>query len=465
MKKSYIFSLIMLILVLILILAAGFGYYLFCLNHKKDIYSVANGCVETIYTSKSETLEMKAIPLSDDDGKSINPYSIAIKNICQKDIKVEFRLNLVNNPAVDKDAIKVFVNGDFSQKPILFSSLNNSSSSSQETNSKIIGSITIKGKQTVRANIRMWLDEKLGSSSSNQNLITAKVELSSEQSTIKPSFDQVILTDNGGVNNIKSKEAPNFNQSITTNDGLFSQATDSGDSFYFRGKADNNYVSFADMTWRIIGINADNSIKLIQETNTYSSSVFNSNQNTKDFVGYTYVNGEKVTDSVIKTYLSNWYVQNIKDKGYGKYLVEQDFCNDSSSIIERTSTEFGGYQRLYDDKTPISNCPKTTETFGGNYTEIIGLITADEVALAGGLEKQANNQYYLYTGSSYFTMTPSDYSQSIAYMMIVSNRGEINDAPVSKALAIRPVINLKSGLTVAGTGTVTDPYIINLDTE
>ena len=39
----------------------------------------------------------------------------------------------------------------------------------------------------------------------------------------------------------------------------------------------------------------------------------------------------------------------------------------------------------------------------------VGLITADEVSMAGGITGAQNTLYYLYTGTNYWTMTPAHY--------------------------------------------------------
>ena len=43
----------------------------------------------------------------------------------------------------------------------------------------------------------------------------------------------------------------------------------------------------------------------------------------------------------------------------------------------------------------------------------MGLITADEVAYAGGVTNIANTSFYLHTGQNYWTMTPSYYLDDV----------------------------------------------------
>ena len=52
---------------------------------------------------------------------------------------------------------------------------------------------------------------------------------------------------------------------------------------------------------------------------------------------------------------------------------------------------------------------KGTSGYGNNALNYpVGLITADEVALAGSVYNVMNSKYYLYTANSLWTLTPSD---------------------------------------------------------
>ena len=108
-------------------------------------------------------------------------------------------------------------------------------------------------------------------------------------------------------------------------------------------------------------------------------------------------------------------------------------------------------------------CPTTNADFGGTYKQKIGLITADEVAIAGGVYNTNNYNYYLSNGESFFTMTGAEYNNLTAYMFIVTNTGSISTAPTTSSYGIRPVINLEPTLTVSGSGTTENPYTIDIE--
>ena len=125
------------------------------------------------------------------------------------------------------------------------------------------------------------------------------------------------------------------------------------------------------------------------------------------------------TDSPIKTKLDNWYKTNMTS--YSDKLADETFCSDrsiSSGTGYKTDsyTFYGAYNRLQDNKTPSLKCSQDNDKFkvsneSAKLDYPVGLILADEVALAGGRgyyngAYSPNSNYYLYNGE-YFLDTLS----------------------------------------------------------
>ena len=250
-------------------------------------------------------------------------------------------------------------------------------------------------------------------------------------------------------------------------------------------------MKFAGHYWRIIRINGDGSIRVIYNgTDTItvgnsvmidSSQVFNSNYNRSEYVGYMYTDGVQhgnTTDSPIKDVIDNWYTTNIANKGYGDQVSkEAGFCGDREmasgyvwSSQPNNIINYAGYGRLNTNKIPTLKCKNNedmytaSESNKGNKKLInpIGLISADEVSMAGGVIGLPNNNYYLYTGQDYWTMSPYQFDTSYAYAYVFSiySSGALGANPVQATIGVRPVINLVSDVTLSGTGTASDPYIV-----
>ena len=190
-----------------------------------------------------------------------------------------------------------------------------------------------------------------------------------------------------------------------------------------------------------------------------------------------------------KTQLDKWYATNIVGKTdddgnlLTNYIVDATFCNDRS-ITDKTynsgyklnqHTFYSSYTRLYlnANKTATLKCSSdmrdkfsTTSSYGnGQLTYPVALITADEVALAGGKYNTKNENYYLRGNYNYWTMTSSRFlSSSVkgAIMCVVAN-GQFSETVVGNSLGIRPVINIRSDILISsGDGTVNSPYQLKL---
>ena len=93
----------------------------------------------------------------------------------------------------------------------------------------------------------------------------------------------------------------------------------------------------------------------------------------------------------------------------------------------------------------------------------IGLITADEVAYAGGVWRTNNTSYYLYTEENDYTMSPESFSAtgSSAFVLNVDSDGALYSMYVYGPQCVRPVINLDAEVTLTGNGTVDLPYQVS----
>ena len=180
-------------------------------------------------------------------------------------------------------------------------------------------------------------------------------------------------------------------------------------------------------------------------------------------------------DSTIKEYLDNWYEQNLKGSNAEQYIVDNIFCNDRSLASENTGTGAGmsitnyrWYNMPWDKNNNVSLlCQNKNDAFtksastngNGNLKYSIGLLSADEIALAGAINTN-NTQYYLYTGNIFWTSSPSSLTATSASVVSISKTGAINNkssVPYSSG-GVRPVLNLKSDVLTYGDGTSSNPY-------
>ena len=291
---------------------------------------------------------------------------------------------------------------------------------------------------------------------------------------------------------------------VEATNGYLCKAPDAyGDSYYYRGNVTNNYVLFADKYWRIVRINGDGTVRVIYDgtsahANGESSSdrqigtsAFNSSYGDNAYVGYmygqtgasTYADAHANTnDSTIKAYIDNWYNTNIVGTANEQYLADNVFCNDRSISSNKPDS---GYNNLGYGKNvtayrwyygPWSSggynsnmrltCPQKNDAFtvsdttngNGALTYPVGLLSTDEIVLAGGWSA-SNSGYYLYSGQYWWASSPGYFDGSRSNVRFVYSGGDANGYDrVGSYYGVRPVFNLKAEVLTYGDGTMNNPY-------
>ena len=297
----------------------------------------------------------------------------------------------------------------------------------------------------------------------------------------------------------------------TTEALLASTVDDYGTSYYFRGAVKNNYVEFANKCWRIVRITGDGSVKLVlhndntagvanpcssvnnsttaayahYDGNTYRSA-FNIHHNDNAYIGFMYgtagasdyaTTHANINKSTILTNLESWYNNNLEL--YESKLADTIWCNDKSTVsvglgYGTNETNYAAYNRLYSTKQPTLICPNDnnggklskftvsdTANGNGNLTYKIGLLTADEIALAGyayGLENTITYLQENATDNEWWSLSPVSFDGGGYVWSVGGKRGILGVDAVEIPRVVRPSISLVSSVEVTGSGTSEDPY-------
>lgn len=247
-------------------------------------------------------------------------------------------------------------------------------------------------------------------------------------------FADVILTNN----KVNERSLTENGESATLDEGLLKKEDDLGVAYYFRGNVKNNNVLFAGKNWKIVKINGDGSIKLVLD-------------NIVDEISKYYSENYEFSNSTILEKLNNWYTNNLND--YSDYIAYYKFCNDT--VLE--DDNYLAYNRVITNKIPTFVC------LGNLVNSRIGLLTVDEVSLAGGSTEE-NKSYYLYNEkitNSYYTMSSASSRYGNYYPFVVDTDGSISSNVNGTLLrGVRPVINIIKTAKVSGNGTSEEPYEI-----
>lgn len=269
------------------------------------------------------------------------------------------------------------------------------------------------------------------------------------------------------LDNMTTSEKTNKFSNISSNAEIYKMIDINGkNTSVFRGNHNDNYVSFGGYIWRILQISEDGNIRMILNSGIGSTSVYNSSSSATSLdIAKTKLS---YNESTIKTVVDNWYNNNLSN--YSDKIVTSKFCSDLTSYTRTSSstsssvTYFQSYENIGPDSanyTPSLSC-NSEYIFESN----IGLISAEEVVLAGGSFSKSNTNYFLYNKdiTTYFwTLSPAFYdpNQSYVDVFIVNSDGELTDWSknlLNNDYEVRPVITIDGNYEMTGNGTETSPY-------
>jgi len=232
-----------------------------------------------------------------------------------------------------------------------------------------------------------------------------------------------------------------------------------------------------------------------------------------------------INSSTIKTYIDTFYTQYLSTY-QSDYIADTMFCADKTRAEGYTNlgfgtgtsnkTCYGAYDRLYKSSTKstptlkcvdrskitdtaltdeqlsysryTSNIDASTHTNKGvlvnnDLTYPIGLMSADELVMAGAYKDKHNSSYYLYDAHGYatkvlsynwWTMSPFFLSSDVYEFYSYVTGSSLDYYYISSSRGVRPVINLKANVLVdSGNGTkdytyddegnvLTGPYTVKL---
>ena len=476
-------KLLLSLLVLVLVVSIGKeSYALFTSSVSSTVQSYGTGTLKLSYSNSVVSLN-NAYPMSDSDGMNMGSGIITITNTGTLAYKFDVKIDVSSSSTLSNDLIKVSID---EQNPAFLSTDGN----------VIIRDIILNPGSSRSFSLKLWIDS---SATSSQvlgkkfvgNLTSTGIAVRNVDDSVGtvlvgrytgPLYDYIKnnADTTTTIDFSKTSEASNTNGIYMTTD------TDSGSPvYYYRGNVDNRVI-FANFCWRIVRTTETGGVKLIYDgvpsngqcnntgsNSTIGSSLFNTNYNAK-YVGYMYgssIDDETYTDdSTIKKTIDTWYETNMTS--YTSQLEDTVFCNDRSYPPTGYSyLYFGAYTRLDTNKTPTLKCQNTKDKFtintsNGNGALIypVGLITADEMAYAGGVygSSNTNSSFYLYTGQWYWALSPYNVNYSLAVEFSLSSDGNLGSTSVGTSGGVRPSVSLQPGIgmTGGGSGTSADPFIV-----
>ena len=279
---------------------------------------------------------------------------------------------------------------------------------------------------------------------------------------------------------------------VSSGDGLYEDTYEEG-RFIYRGQNPNNYITFNDELWRIIAKEADGTYKIIRnealpnrafdEANHRSTENNSYCQNPEYGCGvYAKVDeefsspsgsqkGTVTEDSSIKIYLNDdYYTNNINETAKGQ-MISHSFnigaverLNNSGDSADSIAKNIEGEKMyIWTGNVGLANvsdilkastnslCTSATTSYNG-----FDACTSNYL-----LDKGAASELFYWTINAY-SLESGGRSNGAWYGSVYSSYAcvDYNNASNSSRTAPRPVVFLKSDITLTGEGTSDNPFTI-----
>lgn len=231
------------------------------------------------------------------------------------------------------------------------------------------------------------------------------------------------------------------NKTVTAGDGLYQI----GDEFVFRGEAINNYISFANKLWRIIKINSDGSIRMI-ELKRDDSYVWDDRYN---------------TDVDSNNGINDYRVSRIKDTVNSIYNDSQEFNDTDKSFIISQNICLG---KQTEDSSVLNGSIECSDILENQYASLLQVneyvIASIDNECNSLQDKQCSNYNYMATfPRTFWTITASSEKSDYAF--------KINGTPTlsktANASAVQLVIHISGDVIYdSGNGSEENPYTIKM---
>ncbi len=220
--------------------------------------------------------------------------------------------------------------------------------------------------------------------------------------------------------------------------------------YRYIGNQPNNYITFNNETWRIIGV-IEGRIKMIKDESI----------------------GDFAWDSA---WINDWTTSSLQqtlNNGTGSWKLNETASNQADSVtwylggssayslsgedyyaFERGTTVYSGRPTSWNGKVGLMYPSDYI------YTYAYGV---DDTCYNNGrfCNTGTPSSGWLYNSAMQWTLSPVSKDPDIVFD--ASSLGLMQDHYVAYELGVRPVVHLRSDISLSGSGTVSDPYVIAAD--
>ena len=502
-KKYIVLAIVTVVISIVALLGASYALLTMTIEGDKKITLTA-GILKVDFEDGNYINLENAAPMTDAQGQKLTPYTFTITNTGNINAYYHVSLEEDVNNTLSNSYLKMRLTSD-----------NGYDSGVVKVSGYGTGNFEIKGEETLEPSDKvtytlwMWLDNDADNSAQGKEY---------KSKIVVTSYDRKMGTN--AVELVKSKaneESLDYNSATTKQQKEVwihshpaTEQTEALTDYRYIGSDPNNYVTFNDETWRIIGVftvddgtdNVEERLKLIRnesigsyswdnkDTSTGAEDDYGKNNWTDARLNYLLNEGHESESIGGSLYWNSG--SGTCYSGSGNATTNCDFTTtglkeEAREMIGDTLWYLGGTSNYTSSTNGLTShfysYERGTTVYSGRSTSWVGkvgLIYPSDYgyATSGGtttdrntcLNKELYNWYssdfsdcknndWIVNSSSQWTITP--HASFSKFVFDLRNAGFVNSINASFTIGVHPVVFLKSSIKIVdGDGSSSNPYIL-----
>ena len=460
-KKYIVLAIVTVVISIVALLGASYALLTMTIEGDKKITLTA-GILKVDFEDGNYINLENAAPMTDAQGQKLTPYTFTITNTGN--------INAYYHVSLEEEATNTLTNSYLKMR------LTNDAgydSGVVQVSSYGTGTFDIKSEETLEPSdtvtytLWMWLDNDADNSAQGKEYKSKIVVTSYDRKMgtnavqlVKSKANEESLDYNSATDNQK-KEMWTFSHPET-------EQTEALTDYRYIGSDPNNYVTFNDETWRIIGVfsvddgtgNVEERLKLIRDesigdmawnsnnTNDWPNATLNTNLNSGNYWTNSLSEDAKnmIGDAV-------WYLG-----GTSNYTSASNGLTSHWYSYERGITVYSGRSTSWTGKVGLMYPSDYGYATSGGTTTDRNACLNKELYNWDSVSDCYNNDW-IFNSAYQWTITP--HASRSNYVFYLDYAGYVNSNDTGFTFGVRPVVFLKSSIKIVdGDGSSNNPYIL-----
>jgi uncharacterized protein YpmS len=384
-NKSFI-SFLATVFVFMIVVGFSYAYWRKTIIQANPNTVTTLSCLSTTITDTTSAINLvDEYAITDEEGMTKTPYTFTITNGCTNYVKVAINLESLSTSTLDASHIKASLNTAGVSYPIagLLSNKTTATATNSGATSYVLNTgVYLAPNASKSFDLRVWIDNDTSSADGMNKVFNGKIVLSYEPKENYSTNGELFAwthsgetTANGGMKLIKQPATTNMKKTT---------------EYRYYGSNPNNYISFNDELWRIIGVfevqneagNYEYRLKLIRN----------------DSIGnYSWDTSASTVNSGYG--INEWSQADLMKLLNPGYETNTDLNNSGSSITVNNSLYWTkGSGTCYSGQSnTTTTCDFTTTGLGATAKS---MIDKTKYYIGGGYSATTTTQFYTYERGS-----------------------------------------------------------------